>query len=135
MSGVEAALPVHDRACPPARPVEVRSGTPRSGDPNGQCETFSLRRSTVIVTSPRTPALPLAPQSTPPLIPWTETVLKRFQRSRPPWASIANCERSCSTALYILFICIYLFLNFTLAEGQGRHCHTLNLFLFPSIRE
>src|SRR2546427_4919043 len=94
MSGVEAALPVHDRACPPARPVEVRSGTPRSGDPNGQCETFSLRRSTVIVTSSRTPALPLAPQSRPPLIPWTESVEKRFQRSRPPWASIASFASS-----------------------------------------
>src|SRR6185503_4057808 len=62
--------------------------------PKGQCEAFSLRRSTVIVTSSSTPAFPLAPQSMPPLIPWTESILKRFQRSRPPWASIASFASS-----------------------------------------
>ena len=51
----------------------------------------------MIVTSSRTPALPFAAQSTPPLVTWTESVLKRFQR-RPPCASIASSASS--------FICL-----------------------------
>src|SRR5467141_167957 len=101
----------------------------------GPVRSLLVRRSTMTVTSSRSPALLLAPQSTPPLIPWTESVVKRSQRSRPPWASIANFARAgvaTSAASYVLFICFCLASVFHLAKRQARD---FTLFLGPSIRE
>jgi hypothetical protein len=84
---------------------------------------------------------PGAPQRTPQLILWTETVVKRCQRSSPPWASMANSASSgvaTSATLYVLFISMCLPFAFQFGSTQACHCRVdaaLNLFLFPSIRE
>ena len=60
-------------------------------------------------------------------------------KSLPSWiANIARSGAATSAALYVLFICMCLSFGSHLAERQAHHCHvdsTLNLFLFPSIRE
>ena len=71
----------------------------------------SVVRSSIFIQLPfrraSTPAFPLAPQSRPPLSPWTESVVNWFHRSRPPWASIVNFARGgaeTSIAFGVLFI-------------------------------